>query len=812
MSEESALRKTIREIVDPFKSLAGSSQALWALYISYWFEGLVYFGILTVLGKYLSESAGLADLHAGWVYSGFTGGITLAMLFLGGVADRMGVRRALLLSLGLMVIGRLLLGASGAVFDHGQGANSGMFFLVTAGLAVVVVGYGMYQPAAYAAVKQFTDEKSATMGYAMIYGLMNLGAFFSGIVSPAVRKSLGPKLASVLDVPPGQDMGIVAVLLVYIILTLLAFLTVWFFMTKGAAARATLTNIDAPKEDAGDGASDGPAAAAPRAKLLTPGFLVLAGGSAAATIAVIALALTAAPTPTESAMLSAKGAYKAANKALSGDLVTQDTRDGVVAAAERLAETVPAVQPPAPLPAGTTVDDAAFAGVRRLIERDAATLRTTAAALDDTFMPGDEDALAARDQLRTLGLWCMTIAYARVSEVDAEVLTRLRSRMKLSSEETIPLAADVEAALLGQTGTGDLPEQLRATAAAIRTTTAQLQDRAPGVAGVLVPILDGERAFFQGFESIPADTPGVDALLQERLLHTAVLLLKGLPAVLQGGEDSETAHGRDLVVAWLGAAEGFTGTLEEVTAAAVVVPLGDRLSQWAVRYGVLLLAGLILLILTGISLLRKRPDHPFNDGRFVFFIFVLIPVQTLFAHNWLTLPYYIDRAFGGTAVGDNFEFFSNINPILIFFLAPAVAAVTARAKVYSMMIWGTLVMAAPTFLLVLPPSPVMLLTYILLMSIGEAMWQPRFLQWVAEIAPEGQTGMYMGIGQFPWFLTKVLTGLYSGYFLATYCPMVGPQDTQTMWLFYALIAMVSPVALWLARGWMRKATGSKAMG
>ena len=83
---------------------------------------------------------------------------------------------------------------------------------------------------------------------------------------------------------------------------------------------------------------------------------------------------------------------------------------------------------------------------------------------------------------------------------------------------------------------------------------------------------------------------------------------------------------------------------------------------------------------------------------------------------------------------------------------------------------------------------------------------------MAEIAPEGQTGTYMGIGQFPWFLTKVLTGLYSGYFLSQYCPMVGPQNTQFMWLIYALIAMVSPIALILARGWMMKGmrTGKEA--
>ncbi len=110
-----------------------------------------------------------------------------------------------------------------------------------------------------------------------------------------------------------------------------------------------------------------------------------------------------------------------------------------------------------------------------------------------------------------------------------------------------------------------------------------------------------------------------------------------------------------------------------------------------------------LAALAVFEFLRDRPDHPFRDGRFTFFIFVLIPVQTLFAHNWLTLPYYLDRAFRGSVVSEYFEFFSNINPILIFVLAPIVAGLTARANVYTMMIIGTLVMALPTFLLVLGP-------------------------------------------------------------------------------------------------------------
>jgi hypothetical protein len=203
---------------------------------------------------------------------------------------------------------------------------------------------------------------------------------------------------------------------------------------------------------------------------------------------------------------------------------------------------------------------------------------------------------------------------------------------------------------------------------------------------------------------------------------------------------------------------------------------------------------------------------PFRDARFMFFIFILIPVQTLFAHNWLTLPQYCERAFTGL-VSDNFEFFVNFNPLLIFILTPMIAAITMKKNTYMMMIWGTLVMGASPFLLVLGPNIVILFAYLIILTIGEAMWQPRFLQWVAEIAPKDMTGIYMGIGQFPWFLTKVLTSIYSGWFLINYCPdgtLPENMNTETMWLIYGFIAISSTIGLTLAKNWMLKGFKTKS--
>jgi len=203
-------------------------------------------------------------------------------------------------------------------------------------------------------------------------------------------------------------------------------------------------------------------------------------------------------------------------------------------------------------------------------------------------------------------------------------------------------------------------------------------------------------------------------------------------------------------------------------------------------------------------------NHPLADPKFSYFIFCLIPVQSLFAYNWLIMPQYVARAYSDGWIGQNFETATSLNALLIFILCPIVAAMSSKAKVYNMMIMGTAVMACSAFLLSVGPTVTGLFAYILMLSIGEAMWQPRFLQYAAEIAPEGRTGAYMGVAQLPWFLTKMLVPLYSGIALTKWCPADGPKSTGPMWLTFALFAIATPALLLLAKGWIGKDFKTKA--
>ena len=204
-------------------------------------------------------------------------------------------------------------------------------------------------------------------------------------------------------------------------------------------------------------------------------------------------------------------------------------------------------------------------------------------------------------------------------------------------------------------------------------------------------------------------------------------------------------------------------------------------------------------------------SHPLKEARFLFFIFILLPVRTLFAHQWLTMPDYIFRCFD-EAIKNRYEWFAALNPLVVTLAVPLFTHWTGRVPVLKMMIVGTAVSAAATFLLVLPPRPDLLISYVILFSLGEALWASRFLEYIAQMAPPGQVGSYMGVANLPWFVAKFTTGFYSGWMIANFLPEQGTRHPETLWLVYACIACLSPLGLMLAYRWLDKSHSQEESG
>jgi len=188
--------------------------------------------------------------------------------------------------------------------------------------------------------------------------------------------------------------------------------------------------------------------------------------------------------------------------------------------------------------------------------------------------------------------------------------------------------------------------------------------------------------------------------------------------------------------------------------------------------------------------------------RFLVFIWLLIPVRNLVAHLTFTLPTYVERVHA--AIFSRLEYCFALNSFLLFVATPLFARLTLGWPILTLMIGGSLISVISLGFFALPGGVGGLIAFIVLFSLGEAIWQSRFFEYVAHIAPPGQVGAAMSLANFPWFVTKSMAGLYSGWMLQTFVPHTGAAQPERIWLVYAAVALLTPISLALCRPWLEQ--------
>lgn len=164
-----ALRQDVR-------ALGGSPRELWILFGVKFLESVAYFALTNLLVLYLSEDLGYGDVEAGDLYGTWTTAISVMTFFAGIVADAIGIRTALWVSVASCLVGRAILGFT---TDH---------TLVLTGLAISAWGTASMLPTMIAAVRRYTNKETVAFGYSLFYVVMNVGAFVAPMTIGALRR------------------------------------------------------------------------------------------------------------------------------------------------------------------------------------------------------------------------------------------------------------------------------------------------------------------------------------------------------------------------------------------------------------------------------------------------------------------------------------------------------------------------------------------------------------------------------------------------------------------------------------------------
>ena len=208
---------------------------------------------------------------------------------------------------------------------------------------------------------------------------------------------------------------------------------------------------------------------------------------------------------------------------------------------------------------------------------------------------------------------------------------------------------------------------------------------------------------------------------------------------------------------------------------------------------------------------------------------ILTFVRLTFYIFHLMFPTYTIRVFG--ADFPVASIFGTLNPVMIVFLVPLISALTINVRSYTMLLIGTAVSAASVFLCFMPetlsmaladswfgtwvfdywleapvgnqdPFMMSLVVFIMVFTVGEAIWSPRLMQFSAEIAPRGKEGAYIALSLLPYFLGKAGAGILSEQMTTRYfdATMTVFPNHEIAWLWIGGMAAISPIGLIVFRG------------
>jgi hypothetical protein len=89
-------------------------------------------------------------------------------------------------------------------------------------------------------------------------------------------------------------------------------------------------------------------------------------------------------------------------------------------------------------------------------------------------------------------------------------------------------------------------------------------------------------------------------------------------------------------------------------------------------------------------------------------------------------------------------------------------------------------------------------TFAVIISVGEAIYSPRLIDYTLQVAPKGKEAIYIGIANVPNFLSLLVTGISSGVLLTVFCPKTDNEKCDVIWLWiggYSLFTCFALVAL-----------------
>jgi dipeptide/tripeptide permease len=191
----------------------GFHSSFWIANIMELFERLAYYGQQIVFMIYMRNRLGFTESEAGQL-SGIFGGLFYLLPILGGtLADKWGFRKAFNVAFTILALGYFLIGSVGMNAFSGVYGSLDLYWILILFLVFTAFGGSFIKPSVLGTVAVASTAETKSLGYAIYYWLVNVGAMLGPTIAYLVRDNFGNEFVYIVSSASCLAMLIVNILL-----------------------------------------------------------------------------------------------------------------------------------------------------------------------------------------------------------------------------------------------------------------------------------------------------------------------------------------------------------------------------------------------------------------------------------------------------------------------------------------------------------------------------------------------------------------------------------------------------------------------
>ena len=184
---------TISENIQKIRS--GFQSSFWVANFMELFERVAYYGQATILSIFLRDHLKFDEIEAGQLSSIFGGLIYLLPVF----ADKLGFKKAFSFAFFVLAIGYFLIGSTGMELFSGFYSNFNLYWILIVILIFTSIGGSFIKPSVLGTVALSSSDETKSLGYAIYYWLVNIGAAIGPLLAYFVRDMVGIQFVYIIS-------------------------------------------------------------------------------------------------------------------------------------------------------------------------------------------------------------------------------------------------------------------------------------------------------------------------------------------------------------------------------------------------------------------------------------------------------------------------------------------------------------------------------------------------------------------------------------------------------------------------------------